>query len=152
MRDPGSHETCLYTEFFIFREVPHHLKNEAKNVKTIEYFGVVPWGKRQAEVCQIFCYLFYIAQVSHKRGIRDLSFTFFKFDIILKLAKFTTYKPRNAGSKIETLQIPNNCKNQIRMVKIIIFVKIYVSKNYLITCPPPQIVCRIHTQMLCFLR
>ena len=30
-RFPGRITTCLYTEFFIFREVPHNLKNEAKN-------------------------------------------------------------------------------------------------------------------------
>ena len=28
---PGRIKTCLFTEFFIFREVPPSLKNEAKN-------------------------------------------------------------------------------------------------------------------------
>ena len=37
---------------------------------TIEFFRVVPQGKLEAEVCQIFCYLFCITKVSHYGGRR----------------------------------------------------------------------------------
>ena len=73
--------TFLYAHFQIFL-----VQNAANNsefielqyflltiVKTIEYFRVVPWEKLQAEVCQIFCILFYITKVSHNGGRRNLS-------------------------------------------------------------------------------
>jgi len=30
--EPGLNKMCLYTEYFVFCEVPHNLKNEAKKV------------------------------------------------------------------------------------------------------------------------
>ena len=44
---PGRIKTCLYTEFFIFREVPHNLKNEAKNVMiSVERHGEMRQGTK----------------------------------------------------------------------------------------------------------
>ena len=42
---PGRIKTCLYTEFFIFREVPPNLKNEAKNMTiSVERHGEMRQG------------------------------------------------------------------------------------------------------------
>ena len=44
---PGRMKTCLNTEFFIFREVPPNLKNEAKNVMiSVERHGEMRQGIR----------------------------------------------------------------------------------------------------------